>query len=57
VTVNLVVTAGSAVALKPVRTQACVPWATVIPTGRFVRRRLVTADRSAALKLPLATSR
>ena len=34
---------GSAVAVNPVSTQAWSPWATVIPTGRFVRRRFVTA--------------
>ena len=52
-TVNRLVFAGSAVAVKPVRTQAWLPCETVIPTGRLVLRRLVTADRSAELKLPL----
>ena len=52
-----VVRSGSAVAVKPVRTQAWPPLATVIPTGRFVCRRFVTADLRAAANVRLATSR
>jgi hypothetical protein len=54
VTVNRDVTAGSAVAVNPVRTQAWLPCETVMPTGRFVFRRFVTADRRAESKLRLA---
>ena len=54
-TVNSRVLAGSAVAVNPVSTHAWPPCETVIPTGSFVVRRLVTADRSAELNESLAT--
>src|SRR6266576_3579373 len=57
VTVKWLVLAGSAVAVNPVRTQAWSPWATSRPTGRLVLRRLVTAERRAASKLVLWTTR
>ena len=56
-TVKLAVAAGSAVAVKPVSSQAWLPWSTVMPTGRPVRRRLATAERSAASNDELASSR
>ncbi len=56
-TVNRLVTAGSAVAVNPVSTQAWLPCATSSPTGRWVRRRLVTADRSAAENVVFAMTR
>ena len=50
VTVKFEVTAGSAVAVKPWRTQAWPPRATSSPTGRRVMRRLFTADFRIASK-------
>ena len=47
VTLKFDVAAGSAVAVKPVRTQAWLPRDTVTPTGRFVLRNRMTASRRA----------